>query len=192
VAQLQGHVLVRPGMPTEIDWYEQQSQLIIDNHEQFVSDCYAIHDKFKSLYPNSDSTWTYDKYNVFALSSPMPLWWDLYNELSKKVRSYLDTQDPLWMQSWINFHKSNEVLDWHDHGWPYHGYVSINPCDTTTLFKGYKIKNSVGKIYIGPGNRQHKVRVDNDFDDIRITLGFDVTDNPQELPCENWSLMPLL
>ena len=183
--------------PVEVDWHIHESDLIKDNHEQFITDCHAIHKKFKSLYPEKDSTWSYSKYNVFALSSPMPLWYDLYSDLSFVIRGYMIEQDlddykPLWIQSWLNFHKSDEVLEWHDHHWPYHGYISINPCETTTVFEGYKIKNEIGKIYIGPGNRKHKVRVDKEFDSTRITLGFDITDKPESTPGPEWSLMPLL
>ena len=188
--------------PTEVDWQVHDSQLIIDNHQQFVADCHRIHDKFKVQYPDKDSTWAYGKYNVFALASPMPLWYSLYYELSRTIRSYIDTQEPyklypqhpqLWVQSWLNFHAAeSEVLDWHNHEWPYHGYISINPCNTTTKFEGYKIENSIGKIYIGPGDRKPKVVVNDDFESTRITLGFDVTDQPKESPSGLWSLMPLL
>ena len=108
------------------------------------------------------------------------------------VRGYLRNHKQLWMQSWMNFHKANEVLDWHNHYSPYHGYVSIEPHNTTTVFEGYKIKNQIGRIYIGPGDRHHKVRVDEEFDTPRITLGFDVTDRPNPKPSGNWSFMPLL
>lgn len=183
--------------PTEVDWQVHESQLVVDNHKQFVADCHKIHDKFKQQYPDKDSTWAYGRYNVFALASPMPLWYDLYSDLSYVIRGYitsrtLGTHKPLWLQSWLNFHKADEVLEWHNHEWPYHGYISIDPHNTTTKFEGYKIENKIGRIYIGPGNRQHKVKVNEDFDSTRITLGFDVTDQPQESPSGVWSLMPLL
>lgn len=178
--------------PTEVDWEVHESQLIVDNHEQFVYDCDLIHNKFKTQYPDQDSTWSYERYNVFALASPLPLWYDLYNEISVIVRGYLRNHKQLWMQSWMNFHKVNTVLDWHNHYSPYHGYVSIEPHKTTTVFEGYKIKNQIGRIYIGPGDRHHKVRVDEEFDTPRITLGFDVTDRPNPKPSGNWSFMPLL
>ena len=183
--------------PTEVDWQVHESQLVVDNHEQFIADCHLIHDKFKREYPDRDSTWAYGRYNVFSLASPMPLWYDLYSDLSYVIRGYitshsLDTHKPLWIQSWLNFHKSAEVLEWHNHDWPYHGYISINPCKTTTVFEGYKIENKIGGIYIGPGDRKHKVRVDEEFDSTRITLGFDITDQPHTTPSELWSLMPLL
>lgn len=178
--------------PSKVDWQVYESNLIIDNHKQFVNDCYLIHDKFKKHYPNKDSTWAYRMYNVFALSSPMPLWYSLYYELSKTIRNHIDTLEPLWMQSWLNFHKEDEVLDWHNHKRPYHGYINIDPQNTTTDFKDYQIKNNIGDIYIGPGNKQHKVIVNEDFKSTRITLGFDVTDKPQDIPSTLWGSMPLI
>lgn len=179
--------------PSEVDWQVHESDLIINNHEQFVTDSYLIHDKFKQKYADTDSTSWHFSYNVFALASPMPLWYDLYSDLSYVIRGYLDTRKPLWIQSWLNFHKADEVLDWHTHEWPYHGYVSINPCESTTVFEGYKIKNKIGNIYIGPGERAHKVRVDEEFDSTRITLGFDVSDEPSSIPStSHWGILPLL
>ena len=179
--------------PTEVDWQVHESELIKNNHEQFVTDCYSIHDKFKQKYADTDSTSWHFSYNVFALASPMPLWYELYSVLRNTVREYCGNQ-PLWFQSWLNFHKVDEVLDWHTHDWPYHGYIAIDPCKSTTVFEGYKIENKIGNIYIGPGDRAHKVRVDEEFDSTRITLGFDVTDNPNSIssPEKHWSILPLL
>ena len=78
------------------------------------------------------------------------------------------------MQSWLNFHKHDEVLDWHNHTWPYHGYICIEPQETTTVFEEYEIKNEIGNIYFGSGFKPHKVRNDTQFDGIRMTIGFDV------------------
>lgn len=178
--------------PVEVDWQVHDSELIVNNHEQFISDCHIINQKFKEQYPDKDSTTWHFSYNVFALASPMPLWYELYKVLNNIIREYCGTDKPLWFQSWLNFHKSDEVLDWHTHDWPIHGYISINPCNTTTVFEGYKIENKIGRIYIGPGNRGHKVRIDEEFDSTRITLGFDVADKPNATPLPGWSVIPLL
>jgi len=100
-----------------------------------------------------------------------------YKLYSSYIRDYDGTSDPLWFQSWLNFHETNEVLQWHSHYWDFHGYISIDPKDTTTVFNNFEIKNKVGQIYIGPGGEEfrHKVRVDKNYNGKRITLGFDVT-----------------
>jgi hypothetical protein len=94
------------------------------------------------------------------------------------------------MQSWINYHMPQEVLDWHDHAWPFHGYVSIDPKESKTVFEEYKIHNKIGNIYIGPGSRKHKVEVLERFYSPRITLGFDVLDTPSA-PTGQFSLLPI-
>jgi hypothetical protein len=101
------------------------------------------------------------------------------------------------MQCWLNYHHSNEVLDWHNHAWDYHGYICIDPKKTRTVFREYEIVNQIGNIYIGPGNREHKVVVDEDYSSPRITLGFDImVNNDNEFfklinPHDMFSLIPI-
>ena len=97
------------------------------------------------------------------------------------------------MQSWLNYHYPNEVLGWHNHFWDYHGYICIEPKKTTTVFENYQIENEVGHIYIGPGNREHMVVVNEDFKEPRITLGFDVKvyKGEDEYPNDMLSLTPI-
>ena len=102
--------------------------------------------------------------------------------LPDEIKDYLkdqhspedDYSSNLWFQSWLNYHKQNEVLDWHDHPFPFHGYISIDPKDSTTEFRNYSIKNKIGNIYIGQGHRQHRVVVDTPYNGTRITLGYDI------------------
>jgi hypothetical protein len=194
------------------DYQVIKSQNIIEYHEHFVRECFQVHDRFKKLFPDKDSTWGYGYYNIFAATSPSPIWYNLYKEVRDLARDFANDERPMWIQAWLNFHNADQVLDWHGHDWPYHGYISIDPKSTTTIFKGvdkrqspfrdtqditevpyeYEIKNEIGNIYIGPGHRQHKVVVDDVYDDSpRITLGFDIQTDP-ERPFEQWSLLPLL
>ena len=138
----------------------------------------------------------YRFYNLFSLTAPSPLFWLLLRDIRNCVRETINTDEPLWIQCWMNLHKPDEVLGWHDHHFPYHGYVSIDPKDSTTEFKEgdlrYEIKNEVGNIYFGPGwNRMHRVRVDSPYEGERITLGFDIETQP-DLPDDQFSLIPLL
>tara|TARA_Y100000114_G_scaffold123171_1_gene118677 strand:+ start:674 stop:1204 length:531 start_codon:yes stop_codon:yes gene_type:complete len=173
------------------DWQVHKSNTIINYHNFFVDECHFVHENFKKTFPDKDSTWGYHYYNVFAATSPSPIWYDLYKQLRTIVREYVGTEDPLWFQSWLNFHKPDQVLDWHDHNWPYHGYISIDPKGTRTVFKDYEVKNEIGNIYIGPGHRRHKVEVDEVYDGPRITLGFDIHTEPSK-PFDQWSLLPLI
>lgn len=173
------------------DWVLHKSQNVIDNHEYMVRDLHRVHGHFLNAFPNKDSTWAYGMYNVFAATSPSPVFYELFKELSTHIRTFAGHDNPLWMQSWINYHMPTQVLDWHGHDWTFHGYISIDPKETKTMFEGYEIKNEIGNIYIGPGYRQHKVEVIEEFNTPRMTLGFDVHDEPA-LPFEQFSLVPIL
>jgi hypothetical protein len=147
-------------------------QYIVQNQTEIIDQCHSI--KKISI---EDLTKTYYKYNLFSLTSGSIHFYEIY----KYLRNYIIHKLPnekLWFQSWLNYHKEDEVLDWHTHAWDYHGYISIDPKDTTTEFDGYQIKNKTGQIYFGPGFRNHRVKVDNSYSDYRITIGFDITSVP--------------
>jgi hypothetical protein len=154
------------------------------------------HASYRQHFPNSTtgSTWDYDKYNIFALAGPSMLFYQIYKELSFVIKEHLadqgDLPDAVWFQSWLNYHKQDEVLDWHNHRFPYHGYISIDPKDTTTEFEGFSIKNKPGNIYIGEGHKQHRVVVNTPYTDTRITLGFDIVARPQLT--HNLSFIPII
>ena len=151
-------------------WTQYKSQVVIDNQRVMVN----ILDNAVSNLGDDDPTWSYHKYNVFGLTSPTQVFYDLYNELRGFVYDYTDAEF-LWMQSWVNYHMPDQVLKWHNHQWPIHGYISIRPHKTKTVFENYEIKNEIGNVYIGPGNRHHEVQVLEPYDTPRITLGFDIT-----------------
>lgn len=159
----------------ENDYRIYRSQLIVDNFPSFVTEARAGVRKIQKLFGvRTDSTRFYWGYNAFAATSGNLLFYQLYLELMQIIRDYVGHNDPLWFECWINSHNPNEVLKWHNHEWPLHGYVSIDPKDTVTVFKDYKIENKIGNIYIGPGNRPHTVEVNQKYPEPRITLGFDV------------------
>ena len=172
------------------DYKIHKSNTVCQHHAQMITDLHGVHNFFKQTFPDRDSTWSYNFYNIFCVTSPSPLWYDLFVELKSIIRDYVGHDKPLWMQSWLNFHMPDQVLDWHNHEWPYHGYISIDPKNTETIFDNYKVKNELGNIYIGPGNRMHKVEVIESFTTPRITLGFDVHEEP-DFPYEQFSLMPI-
>ena len=137
------------------------------------------HARYRRMFKNStlDSTWDYDKYNIFSLAAGSTLFYQIYKNLIFVVKDYLKDQtdsDTIWIESWLNYHKQDDVLDWHDHEFRFHGYISIDPKDTVTEFKEYSIKNQPGNIYIGPGNRKHRVVVNQSYNDTRLTLGFNL------------------
>jgi hypothetical protein len=181
------------------DYTLYQSEFIVNNQQLILDDIEIAHRLFKRIFPDSESTWSYDKYNIFALTAPSSAFYEIYKELRNVVRGQLGDDRPLWFQAWINYHRPEEVLDWHDHNFEYHGYISIDPKKTNTVFENYTVENKVGQIYFAPGHRKHKVEVLEPFDGIRTTIGYDIVTVPSsqyvkyiERPYENMSLMPLL
>jgi hypothetical protein len=155
------------------------------------------HANYKNAFKDSKngSTWDYKMYNIFSLATGSTLFYQIYKDLIFVVKDYLkdqqDVSNSTWVQSWLNYHKQDEVLDWHDHYFSYHGYISIDPKDTTTEFKEYSIQNKPGNVYIGPGSRPHRVVVNKPYTDTRITLGFDLLTSPRD-STGNLSFIPII
>ena len=170
-----------------------QSKVILNNYSRFIEDCYIAQQKFEDIFKLTDSTWNYNKYNIFSLTSTNILFYNLFKELSYHVRSYIGDDRPLWIESWLNFHSSDKLLERHSHEWPYHGYISVDPKKTTTIFDNFKIPNIPGQIYLGPGGDDyyHYVEADEPFEGNRITIGFDIEDRKDTFS-PNLSLIPLI
>ena len=176
-----------------------QSKYIEENLLEILIDIDIAYQAFKQQFPEIDSTWGYSRYNIFALTAPSNTFYQIYQELRNLIRTQLGTTQPLWFQSWLNYHTSDQLLERHTHEFDYHGYISIDPKNTITIFDDYTIENKIGQIYFGPGNKFHKVESLEEFNGARITLGFDVHSLPDnklanyiERPMSNLSLMPLL
>ena len=170
-----------------------RSSVVVEHQSEMIDRINFAHQQLMKKYGslNTDSTWLYKTYNIFSLIGPSKLFYELFYDLTNVIKSTIVDKDFLWFQSWLNFHEPNEVLNWHNHHWYYHGYISIDPKKTKTIFKEYEILNQVGNIYIGPGNREHKVQVLRPYEGKRITLGFDVTTN-EENPSDLISLIPII
>jgi hypothetical protein len=154
-----------------------QSKLITNNSELFYKECLDSIKRHKILFPHQSSTWSYTKYNIFALTAGSIIFYNLFLELKNIIHDYCKTKEPLWFQSWINVHEEDEVLNWHSHFDSIaHGYISINPEKTKTVFLEYEINNKIGQIYIGKSDKKHKVVVLDGFKKKRITIAFDVVD----------------
>ena len=131
-------------------------------------------------------TWYFKEYNIFSLCAGQQGFYDIYKGLVEGIRYYFEvTKTPvppqLWLQSWINSHKPKDILKTHNHDWPLHGYISVEPKDSETVFTDnpngtelYRIKNKVGQVYFGPGWRFHHVEVLSPFEGERVTYGFDL------------------
>jgi len=155
-----------------------RSSTVCDRHQAMISEINMARNKFNQVFPGQDMTWSYKKYNTFSLVSGELMFYDLFEDLVSVIKEHTNNTKPLWFQSWINYHMPDQVLNWHDHQSVFHGYISLDPKSTKTVFEGYEIDNQVGNIYIGAGYRKHKVEVLEHFDTPRITIGFDVLTQP--------------
>jgi hypothetical protein len=148
---------------------------IEENKEQFVRECYDAIKRFNVMFPNSSSTWAYRSYNTFSLTAGSLLFYRVFKDLKAIVRDYKGTDEPLWIQSWINFHSADEVLASHNHiESDFHGFFSVEPFDTKTVFEDVEIENKTGLLYIGSSYKMHEVVVVKPFTGKRITIAFDV------------------
>lgn len=156
-----------------------QSEFIVKNQKELINACIDSREKYLNFpvrHSSGDMTWDYRNYNFFSLSSGSYVMFDLYKELKHILLSNFGERR-MWFQSWLNYHDSSSVLDWHTHEWDYHGYICIDPKNTITKFEDFDIVNKIGQIYLGPGKIKHKVECVDNFDDIRITIGFDISFN---------------
>ena len=156
-----------------------QSKIIQDNFEQFCNEVEIAYTFYTNRTGQLNPTKNYMKYNLFSFTAQSLLFYKLYKELNYFIRDYIGDDRPLWMQSWLNFHKPQAVLDLHDHHFTYHGYISVDPKNTTTVFPtvNQEIKNEIGQVYIGPGGERyaHYVKVNEPYNVHRITIGFDIS-----------------
>ena len=161
------------------NYITKQFLYIKTNQQAFISSSQLAHKRFlfnyAKVFKELSSTFFYRYYNIFNLTVGCPFYYKLFYDIQKEIRQFANTNNPLWFQSWLNFHNKDDVLKWHNHlDVLFHGYISIDPKNTITEFEDYEIKNEIGLMYIGPGYKKHRVKVLEDFKDERITIAFDV------------------
>jgi len=107
--------------------------------------CYISYDLIKENFTpdgktdysgqSTASTKLFSQYNLLTLLYPITN--QLYFEIQKFFRENCDIKEPYMIQSWLNFYRKGEFIDWHRHwrsaakGW--HGFicVSCEPSKTT-------------------------------------------------------------
>lgn len=171
---------------------------IVDNQEEIVKDCDTAVQKINEFLEidtnNKDTTWYYARYNVFSIMPGNINFFKIFKELQLCVKHYFDYykisyDEQLWVQSWLNHHTKDTVLGRHNHFSPVHGYLSINPQDTETVFyhndfdttEMFYVANRPGLLYLGPGKREHSVRNKTDYEGTRYTIGFDIDDTDRSI-----------
>jgi len=132
----------------------ETSSLIVDNLEEIRKSIDFAGFKYHDNFGDHEMTTNHANYNLFSLLSLDLNFYNLYAELQHRVRDVLGYDKPLWMQAWLNVHTEATVLDWHDHAWPWHGYICIDPQKTNTVFRNpkdgseYKVENKPGQIIL--------------------------------------------
>lgn len=182
------------------DYILHQSSYITNNIKGILEDIKIGLRLHQEWFPYENTTWTYPKYNTFSLLAPSSHFWYIFQELKNLILTNITENKELWLQSWINYHTHQDLLDWHDHEWPYHGYINLNCEKTETVFESHTVKNKPGQIYFGHGHIKHKVVALENFGYKRITIGFDVHTIPtgklyrtfNEKPFFNLGFIPLV
>jgi hypothetical protein len=84
---------------------ENQAEIICESsicHDSLISDGFQ------------DTTWSYLFYNIFSVSSPSIHYWNIFKYLKNIIKENID-EERVWLQSWLNYHSYDDVLDWHNH-----------------------------------------------------------------------------
>jgi len=148
---------------------------VVANQQSLIESCMTAKQRFEIPFLGKSSTWMYRYYNTFGLTVGLPHFSDLLCDLNDIVRDHLQTDEPLWFQSWMNYHLPQEALDWHDHKECLaHGFFAIEPMDSKTVFGDYEVENKVGQLYIGKPKNLHKVVINSQYIGYRITIAFDI------------------
>ncbi len=169
---------------TDKEFQIYRSDMVIEHKDKLLEQGRLGIERLQNTFPGS-TTWNYAKYNLFNLTAGYPVYYKLFQELKQVIRLYIGHDNPLWMQCWINYHMADEVLDWHGHdNHICHGYLSVEPHKTKTIFREYEIDNKVGQLYIGRCELdgiqlEHKVVVLEEYHTPRVTIAFDVNDDAQ-------------
>ena len=173
------------------------SPFVTEYQGDIIKDAEVAFTKYQMLFDKGSlgTTWDYRKYNIFSLTARSVYFYVLYQQIVAACRDYIGDDRPLWMQCWLNRHLSQEVLPWHAHDETsvLHGYVSIDPKNTVTVFKNFSITNKIGNMYLGGcgPDTAHCVEVLEPYNDYRITIAFDVIDHTPYNATPNLSFIPI-
>mgnify|MGYP003113029122 CR=1 FL=1 len=74
------------------------------------------------------STKLFTSYNI--LMYPLPGMFELYHEIKKAYRQFVQNDEPAYVQSWLNVYNQGDKIDWHGHWEPqfngWHGFYCVN------------------------------------------------------------------
>ena len=91
------------------DYIIYQSEYIKNNIEDIIQHADQAHRTFEKMFPSINSTWSYDRYNIFSLAGPSSIFYNIFKELQNLITQQLGTDKELWLQSWINYMSYEEI-----------------------------------------------------------------------------------
>lgn len=158
------------------------SSTLIDNEDRISEACGKIRSNILGHLgqgPESTTTWKHAEYNFWTFAQAVdPIFIRVWKELLEVIKENSPTEAEFaWVQSWLNYDTYDTVQDnlsHHGHNCPLHGYVSVAPGSTKTVFDEWEIENKVGNIYVGLGKWKHHVENTAEYSSPRITIGYDV------------------
>ena len=159
----------------------EEINYVKDNYDQFIKDIDLAYDRFNYSYgPMLDgrsATGYHKYYNLMLLTFGSKVFHDFFKILKHRLLEFMNyPKEHLWYMCWLNYDLGkNKFFEWHKHhDARVHGFVCIEPQHTVTEFKDFKLINKTGQIYIGPGQKLHKVNILKPYKKPRISIAFDV------------------
>jgi hypothetical protein len=169
---------------------------------QLHTSCYAMYEFIKSNLTNGHEfdaqtqlmSHLYAQYNL--LMYPYPGFYELYEEIKTMFREHCQDDSKYYIQSWLNFYRKDQYIDWHSHYKPekqtWHGFICVDcePSCTTYRIPGVEqpvdVPSKNGQIVLSAsGGDQHRTWPWPYEDRPRITIAFDI------LPRENLNKIAL-
>lgn len=140
------------------------------------------------------TTKVFSSYNV--LMYPLPEFFELYENIKSMFHTICESKNnKYYIQSWINFYKKGEFIDWHDHwashteGW--HGFfcIDVEPSKTSYIIPTFRdtihVNGEDNLLVIGKSiGDKHRTWPWTE-DRPRITIAFDIVPR-QYIDPEKW------
>jgi hypothetical protein len=149
----------------------------------------------------------YDQFNVLTLADKVPIVGELKDFFKEAIKEFLGTMGrspefvsgspyfrehvkyiepmPLYIMCWCNFFYADKAgansLHWHEHMWPFQGYLSVDSETSGTNFrsnvdvgKRWRFDHTTGMLFLLPGGTLHRSTPWKHPGHARITVAFNL------------------
>lgn len=129
-------------------------------------------------------TQLYERYNVFLY--PFKGYHELFHSIKDVFHELSDSDEPHYMQAWLNVYNKGEFIDWHYHWKPeycaWHGFycvdVEAQPSYTTYRFPDQEelvqVDSKDDLLVIGPSDGDYHKSSEWTADRPRVNIAFDI------------------